>query len=80
MAQLALSDSFEYLCYGFPAIRNILILTVRGSTLVLESDVYRRQILTTKVYPRAVRGKSIYSFNIFGFNITHEAVVGLIMT
>ena len=35
MSQLALSDSFEYLCYGFPAIRNILILTVRRSTLVV---------------------------------------------
>ena len=34
---------------------NILILTVRRSTL--ESDVYRRQILTTKVDPRAVRVK-----------------------
>ena len=24
MSQLALYDSFEYLCYGFPAIRNII--------------------------------------------------------
>ena len=34
-------------------------LTVRGSTLVVrsESDVYRRQILTTKVDPRTERVK-----------------------
>ena len=84
----ALSDSFEYLCYGSTAIRNMFALTARGSNL--ESDVYpaniehlhniytmsaqrlrrrptlykcyanvlyllgRRQILTTKVGPRAV--------------------------
>ena len=35
----------------------MLILTVRGSTLVvrIKSDVYKRQILSTKVDPRAVR-------------------------
>ena len=73
MPSLALSDSFEYLCYGSTTIRNIFILTARGSTLDVrilrlqtsdsddkrrlksESDVYRRQILTTKVDPRAVR-------------------------
>ena len=49
MSSSALSDSFEYLCYGSAAIRNIFTRTVRGS------DVYRRQILTTKVGPRAVR-------------------------
>ena len=32
MSWLALSDSFEYLCYGSTAIRNIFIPTVRGST------------------------------------------------
>ena len=47
MSSLALSDSFEYLCYGSTTIRNIFILTVWGSTY--------RQILMTKVYPRAVR-------------------------
>ena len=57
MSQLALSDSFEYLCYGSAVIRNIFILTVRGLTLVVTICVYRRQILTTKVYPRAVRIK-----------------------
>ena len=36
MALIALSDSFEYLCYGSMAIRNIFTLTVRGLTL---SDV-----------------------------------------
>ena len=29
----ALSDSFEYLCYGSTASRNIFTSTVRGSTL-----------------------------------------------
>ena len=29
----ALSDSFEYLCYGCTAIMNIFTLTVRGLTL-----------------------------------------------
>ena len=32
-------------------------LTVQGPTLKLESDVHRRQILTYKVGPRAVRVK-----------------------
>ena len=45
---------FEYLCYGSTAIMNIFSLTVRASTLVAESDVYRRHILTTKVGSRAV--------------------------
>ena len=53
MSYLALSASFEYLCYGSTAIINILILTARGSTFVC-----RRQILTTKVDPRAVRVNS----------------------
>ena len=30
---LALSASFEYLCYGSTAIRNTVTLTARGSTL-----------------------------------------------
>ena len=42
MSLLALSDSFEYLCYGSTKIKNIFTLTVRGSTLVV----------TTKVDPR----------------------------
>ena len=33
ISQLALSASFEYLCYGFTAIINILLFSVRGSTL-----------------------------------------------
>ena len=33
LAGLALSDSFEYLCYGSTAIENIFTLTVPGSTL-----------------------------------------------
>ena len=56
MSSLALSDSFEYICYGSTTIRNNCTLTVGGSTV--ESDVYRSQILTTKVDPRSVRFKA----------------------
>ena len=73
MNVLALSDSFEYLCYGSTAIRYIFTLTVRGSTLVVriwrlqtsDSDDWslsprcKGEILTTKVDPRAVRAKII---------------------
>ena len=37
---------------------NMLILTVWGSTLVVR--ICRRQILSTKVYPRAVRVKALF--------------------
>ena len=37
--------------------RGCLTLTVRGSPLVVETDVCRRQTLTTKVDPRTVRVK-----------------------
>ena len=47
---VTLSDSFEYLCYGSMIIINILILSVRGSTLTTDC-----QILTGIVDPRAVR-------------------------
>ena len=53
MSYSALSDSFEYLCYGSTDIRNIFPLTARGTTL--DVKIYRRQILTTKVDPCAVR-------------------------
>ena len=49
MSSLAFSDSFEYLCYGSTAVINILILTVRGSTL----DV-------SIVAPHAVRVKASF--------------------
>ena len=64
MSQSALPDSFEYLCYGSMAIINIFTLTVWGYTLVV--SVYRRQILTTKVYPRTVRVKLLVT-NIYLF-------------
>ena len=51
----ALSDSFEYLCYGSTTIRNILYSYNAGSALV-----YRRQILSTKVNPRDVGVKPNY--------------------
>ena len=46
MSYSALSDSFEYGHYKY------VYSYSAGST---ESDVYRRQILSTKVDPRAVR-------------------------
>ena len=55
MSQLALFDSFEYLCEESAVIVNILVLAMRESTLDV---VYRRQILTSKVDPRTVRIKS----------------------
>ena len=35
MSYSGLSDSFEYICYGSTAIRNIFAFTVRGLTLVV---------------------------------------------
>ena len=52
MYLLALSDSYEYPLVWVYAIKNILILI---RLLTSESDVYGRQILTSKVDPRAVR-------------------------
>ena len=45
---LAFSASFEYLCYGSRAIRNILILSVRGPTLLSDSDVYIKTVPALK--------------------------------
>ena len=49
-AALTISDSFEYGNYI-----HISTITARGSTS--ESDFCRRQILTTKVGPLAIRAK-----------------------
>ena len=49
MSQLAPSASFDYLCYGSTTITNMFTIEVWG--------FYRRQILTSKVDPRAVRVK-----------------------
>ena len=43
----ALTDSYEYLCYGSTAISNILHFSVGGSSL----DVYGRRILTSESIP-----------------------------
>ena len=50
----ALSASFEYLCYGSMVIVIFLFFQCGGPTL--ESDIYRCQILMSKVSPRAERG------------------------
>ena len=56
MFYLALSDSFEYLCFGSTTIRNIVILSVRGPSLNVRIG-HRRQSLTYKEGPRAERVK-----------------------
>ena len=48
MSYSALSDSFEYLCYGSAAIRNIFYSHSAGMD-------FSRQNLSTKVDPRTVR-------------------------
>ena len=55
---LALSDKFEYLCYGSTAIRNI-------SNLTCLQCGERRQILTSKVDPRAIRVNPFSAETIF---------------
>ena len=67
MSQLALSDSFDYLCYGSMSIRNIFTLSVWGGLYTSESDVCRRQILMAKVDPRPVR-VNIGGFTLPGIN------------
>ena len=52
---LALFDSFEYLIYGATVIINIVLFQCGDRLCTSESDVYRRQILTYKVGPRAER-------------------------
>ena len=44
-----LSASFEYLCYGYTTIMNILLFKSRDEPYRLESDVYIPQIRTSKV-------------------------------
>ena len=51
MSLLALSALFEYLCYGSAAIKHISLFQCRDRFETSESDVYRRQILTSKVGP-----------------------------
>ena len=60
MPYIALSASFEYLCYGsIYGIINILgiFLSARGRHYKSESNVYRRQILSYKDGSRAERAK-----------------------
>ena len=52
---LALSALFEYPCYGSTAIINIWLLQYRDRLWMSESDVCRRQILTSKFGSRAER-------------------------
>ena len=54
MSQLYLSDLFEYLCYRSTAIINISINISYSAGID-----FRRQILTSKIDPRAVRVKEL---------------------
>ena len=56
MSQLALSGSFEYLCYGSTSIRIFFSLGIIfiQQNLTSTDDVYRRTILTHKDNPRTV--------------------------
>ena len=52
MSQLALFDSFEYICHLSTTIMNIYFFQCGDRLYTSESDVYRRQILTYKDGPR----------------------------
>ena len=64
-------------------IINIFTLTARGSTL--DVRIYRRQILTTKVDPRAARVKvetsvsTLISHMATGYSLLHHADAYVIM-
>ena len=59
MSQLDISAIFEYLCYVSTVTMFFLFLSARGRLQTSESDVSRRQILTSKDGPRAER---VYEF------------------
>ena len=52
---MALPTSLEYLCYVSTTIINSLPFQCEDRLQTSESDVYRRQLLTSKVDPRAER-------------------------
>ena len=76
MSYLALSTSFEYLCYGSTAIINTINLFQCWDRFYKsESDIYRRQILTHKDGSRTERVSQIiqsvyFSYQEFLFCIT----------
>ena len=57
MPQLALSDSFEYLCYGSTTVGNILILLVRGPSLCVRISSLQTADVKYKDGPRTGRVK-----------------------
>ena len=54
MSSLALSDSFEYLCYGPTAIRNILYSYSAGIDFCCQNLTSTDVRFWRQVYPRAV--------------------------
>ena len=59
MSYFALSVTFEYICNEYTDIINIFTLSVQGTIQTSESDVDRRQVLSSKVNPRAVSVKHV---------------------
>ena len=55
MSKLFLCALFEYLCYGSITFINSLLCQCRNRLCTSEPDVYRRQVLTYKIDPRAER-------------------------
>ena len=60
MSKLALSYSFEYLCYGSMDIINILILSVRGHPL--GARIWRLQTARAE---RVKQSKATFVFQLF---------------
>ena len=61
MFQLAISDSFEYLCYRSTKKTIFLHLLCGDRFYSSESDDYGRQILMPKVDPRTVRLNVVFN-------------------
>ena len=75
ISSAALSASFEYLCYGFVAIKHISLFQCRYRFETSESDVYRRQILTSKVGPRVERVKLSRRLSNYYTGIDHKPIL-----
>ena len=56
---------------GLRPLEIFLLLQCEDRLLSSESDVYRRQILTTKVYPRAVRVKPTVGLRLLSSEISN---------
>ena len=59
MSQLALSNSFEYLCYGFPAITNTYTLQMYVDSYSAGIN-FSQPCMKLNVRPRTVRDNIYY--------------------